>query len=183
MFGFFKKKPKMPEVSDKIWMSEEGKWKGFLDGVTTISIEEVSHSNSQESHSDILDSNWKNESNSQKKICVLYFFEETRKKTASLLEENGLATIDLEKASMVKSSGELLIFTASALEVQRSIRLQNDLREHIGAGNFEIIFIEHYPLLSKEKEVLETIALLIDDSISVVHARSFDGGFWCRTDN
>jgi hypothetical protein len=165
MFGFFKKKPKMPQTSDKIWMSEESKWNGFLSEVKLISAREGYNSNLDNSHSDILDSNWDKISGAQKKICVLYFFEETKKNAIKLLEKNDFSTIELEKASMIKKTGELLIFTASAFDLERSIRLQNTLKEYIELGDCEIIFVEHYPLYSKQKAVLEKIALLTNDTI------------------
>lgn len=135
MFSFFKKKPKMPEVSDKVWMSDKAKSMGFANDLKGFVAQ-------------------------QQKVCIFYYFEDTLKQLTSNLRHYNIELINLERSQSSSS-----VIAVPALEFEFSMRLQNNLKSFIETGHTVLVFAEHYPLLSKEKAVLEKLATLSDATL------------------
>lgn len=154
MFSFFKSKPKLPEISDRIWMSETAKALGFYKDIQSSLGQQPQVQNVLDDPT-VLDNNF---SGQKAKICVLYFFEDTLKSLSTAFKDK------------ISTSFVLM----SALELEKSSRLQHQLKEIIESGNYKILFAEHYPLARVEKPILEKIATLSPDTIKVCFYASLE---------
>lgn len=165
MFSFFKKKPKMPTVSDKVWISEQAKWKGFIADIQLL-LEQKTESYTVSNDSSVLDSTIFGQ---KPKVCIFYYFENTLEEL-----ENSLGRYNLPLVTLERSSSSSSIVAIPAIELEHSMRLQNSLKDYLNKNHCTLIFAEHYPLLSKEQPVLERIASLSDTDLKVCFYMSLD---------
>lgn len=105
--------------------------------------------------------NIKSDLAAENKVFIFYFFKDSLKKLESILDEQNLPLVDLERSQSSSS-----IISVQASELEHSMRLQNSLKEFLNKGNCTLLFLEHYPLYSKEQLVLERIASLVDSKLN-----------------
>ncbi len=146
---WFKKAPKSKRLEDKVYLNEKSKYAAIKEEL-------------------------KQKLKTPPPLIVIYFFDETKNKIINMLEEQQIKyRLENEFAGdiQISNDAEIIVIKAKTLNKVYTIK-QNQNKTEKQAIDF--LFVEHYPIFSKEETVLNKIDLLTNYSALIMFYISLD---------
>jgi hypothetical protein len=147
---WFKKTPKSKRLEDKVYMDDKSKYIAIIEELKLHKI-------------------------SATPMFVVYFFDEIKEKVIKLFEEQQIKyhIIETEFAGDLNLSaeGEIHLIKAKTLNKVFNLKQTNYKTEK---QNCNFLFVEHYPIFSKEETILNKIDLLTENKAVIWFYASLD---------
>jgi len=136
---WFKKTPKSKRLEDKVYMDDKSKYNAIIEELKLHKI-------------------------SATPLFVVYFFDEIKEKVIKLFEEQQIKYHIIEPEFVgdlnLSAEGEIYLIKAKTLNKVFNLKQINHKAEK---QNSSFLFVEHYPIFSKEEAILNKIDLLTEN--------------------
>jgi preprotein translocase subunit SecA len=148
--SWFKKTPKSKRLEDKVYMNDKSKYNAIAE---ELKISKISSS----------------------PMFLVYFFDEIKDKVIKLFEEQQIKYHIIETGFIgdlnLPAEGEIHLIKAKTLNKVYNLKQTSHKAEK---PNCSFLFVEHYPIFSKEEAVLNKIDLLTDFKATICFYISLD---------
>jgi hypothetical protein len=93
-------------------------------------------------------------------VFIFYYFDATKKWIEYFLSAKGIEFTDLESANRATK-----VTLVPALELTSSSRIKETLKRYSNPESSQFLFANHYPMYTKEANVLDDLSMLHDEAI------------------